>query len=372
MSKTLPAKAAWLRKGKAPLEVGEATYTPPGEGEIVIKNAAVAVNPLDHFKRDAGGFAFGWIKLPFIMGSDAAGEVVEVGSNVNRFKIGDRATGQAVGMDRRSNKSSEGAFQTYTVLREVVSSPIPDTISYEQACVLPLGLSTASCGLFDKDFLALQAPTLDPKPTGKTVLIWGGSSSVGCNAIQLARAAGYKVISTASPSNHALLRQLGASEVFDYKSPTVVADIVKTLQSHTVAGAFAIGDYSTEACISILGKCKGRRFIAQASVTLPEGGFPSSLPGMVPFGATMTYRGVCSMLKAKQNGVSMKFIWGSDPAWNELGPMIYQDFLPRALAEKKFVPAPEPMVVGIGLEYVQEGLEVNKKGVSAKKVVIKL
>lgn len=86
----------------------------------------------------------------------------------------------------------------------------------------------------------------------------------------------------------------------------------------------------------------------------------------------MAYHTISSAVRAKQNGVTVKFIWGSDPGWNELGPMIYQDYLPRALAEEKFVPAPEPLVVGTGLEYVQEGLDLSRKGVSAKKVVIKL
>lgn len=332
----------------------------------------MAINPVDWFKRDAGSLAFGWIKYPFILGNDTAGEVVEVGSNVTRFAVGDRVVGHAVGLDRRSNKSSEGAFQTYTVLRESVTSAIPDFISFEQASVLPLGLSTAASGLFGKDFLAFPAPTLDPKPTGETVLIWGGSSSVGCNAIQLARAAGYEVITTASPRNHDLLRNVGASLVFDYNSSTVVEDILKAFQTRTTAGAFAIGNSSVEACISILGKCKGRKFIAQASVNLPESGLPSSLLGWVPFGTTMAYRSINSTVRAKRNGVTMKFIWGSDPAWNELGPMIYRDHLPRALTERKFVPAPEPLVVGTGLESVQKGLDLNRKGVSAKKVIVKL
>lgn len=373
MAGSLQAEAAWLRAGKSALEVGPATYTPPGQGELVVRNAAVAINPLDWFKRDGGSFVFGWIKYPFTMGSDSAGEVVEIGPNVTQFAVGDRVVGLAVGMDRRSSKSSEGAFQTYTVLREKVTSAIPDTMSFEQACVIPLGLSTAACGLFGKEYLALPAPTLNPKPTGKTVLIWGASSSVGCNAIQLACAAGCEVIATASPQNHAMLRKLGASQVFDYKSPTVVEDIVKAFENRTTAGAFAIGSYSVEACISILGKCKsGRRFVAQASANLPKSGLPSSLLGWVPFGATMAYHGINGAVRAKQNGVAVKFIWGSDPAWTELGPMVFRDYLPRALMEKKFVPTPDPLVVGTGLENVQKGLDLNFKGVSARKVVVKL
>jgi NADPH:quinone reductase-like Zn-dependent oxidoreductase len=76
-----------------------------------------------------------WIKYPFVMGSDLAGEVVEVGKGVTRFKVGDRVIGHAVGMDPKSNKSSEGAFQEYTIIRANMASPIPSSMPYENACV---------------------------------------------------------------------------------------------------------------------------------------------------------------------------------------------------------------------------------------------
>lgn len=57
---------------------------------------------------------------------------------------------------------------------------------------------------------------------------------------------------------------------------------------------------------------------------------------------------------------------------NALGDTIYRDFLPSALAENRFVPVPEPVIVGTGLEHVQDAMDINKKGVSAKKVVLLL
>ncbi len=365
-------QAAWLPAKYKPLELRATTYTPPGENEIVVKNAAVAINPLDWFKQDAGDIFGAWIKYPFIMGSDLAGEVVEVGKGVALFKVGGRVLGNAVSFDQRSNKSSEGAFQEYTVLRTNLASPIPDSMSFESACVLPLGLSTAACGLFMKDYLALPFPTLSPKPSEKTLLVWGGSTSVGCNAIQLATAAGYEVIATASPQNHELLKKLGAVEVFDYRSPTVIRDIISAFKNRTSAGAIAIGPGSLSSCIDVLGACKGRKFIAQATFDRPSGGFPKGALDWPAFGLQIGYMVMSSTLKSKLKRVSTKAIWGTDLMANEVGKAIYEDFLPQALAEAKYIAAPEPQVVGKGLEHIQEAMDLNKKGVSAKKVVVTL
>ncbi|KAL1966216.1 hypothetical protein VTN77DRAFT_4768 [Rasamsonia byssochlamydoides] len=275
---------------------------------------------------------------PTILGQDVAGEIVEVGSAVSRFSVGDRVLGY--GTNLRSKQDSSSAFQLYTVVPEHIVSPIPSSLSYEAAAVLPLGVSTAAVGLFQKDFLNLQRPSIPSKPTGQTLLVWGGSSSVGSNTIQLAVHAGYEVITTASPRNFDYVKKLGASEVFDYHSPTVVNDLVTALQGKKLAGAYdAIGVFHIIA--DVLTRLGGNHFIASALAV------PEDLP----------------------SGISARLIFAviSDV---EFGLSIYRDFLPRALAEGKYVAAPEPLVVGKGLEYVQEGIDLNMKGVSARKVVL--
>ena len=186
--------------------------------------------------------------------------MVEVGSAVTRFKVGDRVVSQACGIKEAYNDSAKGAFQLYTVLVDHMTSPIPPTLSFEQAAVLPLALSTAACGLFLQDQLALSLPTIPhPKPRGKTLLIWGGATSVGCNAIQLAVAAGYEVITTSSPQNFELMKKLGASQVFDYKSKTVIPDITGAFKGKTTAGALTMGTGAAEACLDILNKLQWRQ-----------------------------------------------------------------------------------------------------------------
>ena len=368
-------RAAWLvTKDSKTLEVKSAPYTSPGMNQIVVKNRAVAVNPVDWIKVMAGGMMFGWLKYPMIPGYDVAGEVVEVGMGVTRCSPGDRVVANAVGWDKRSNVASENAFQEYTVARTNLASPIPDSLPYENASVLPLGLSTAACALFMKDFLALQHPKSQgmATATGETLLVWGGSTSVGCNAIQLARAAGYEVVTTASPKNFDLVKRLGASAAFDYRSATVVQDLIAELKNKTLAGAIAIGSNSTNPCIDIVSASKGRKFIAKASAgSLPDV-WPSTVLGTVSFVAGFVSSTLSIMLRSTIKRVSCKFLNGTDLMDNEVGKLIYEDYLPAALAQRTFVAAPEPMVVGHGLGHVQEALDLHRKGVSAKKLVVSL
>ena len=86
--------------------------------------------------------------------------------------------------------------------------------------------------------------------------MWGGSTSVGSNAIQLAAAAGYEVITTASPRNFDYVKSLGAAQVFDYNSPSVMPDIIAAFAGRTLAGAIAFGTTSAASCIRIAGACQ--------------------------------------------------------------------------------------------------------------------
>ena len=83
-------QAAWLNKASTVLQVGDAPMPTPGAGEHVVRNAAIAINPLDCHMQDSGVFVQQW---PAVFGCDIAGEVHQVGSGVTRFKTGDRVIG---------------------------------------------------------------------------------------------------------------------------------------------------------------------------------------------------------------------------------------------------------------------------------------
>ncbi|KAI1807240.1 GroES-like protein [Daldinia bambusicola] len=332
--------AAVLTEPKAhPLEVESTPYPTAGDGEIVVKVAATAINPMDWYIQILGEQLFSWLQYPYIGGSDVAGTVVEVGPNVSKFKAGDRVSGLAAGFDARS-----GGFQNYVVLEAKIVTSIPDDLEFTEASVFPLGISTAACGLYQKDFLALDYPSVDPKPNGKTLLIWAGASSVGTNAIQLAVASGYEVYTTSSPKNFDYCKGLGASRVFDYNSPTVTQDIIEAFKGKTCAGAYAIQMGSDKTVFEVISKVEGNKFVACAME-------PTNAP----------------------EGVQAKMVFGSSLKDNEVGSVIFDQYLPAALTQKKFQCLPKPLVFGHGLENIQGAIDLGKSGsISAKKIVVTL
>lgn len=376
-------QAAWIPVKKArPFEIGDAPYTPPGPGQVVIKNTAVAINPFDWVLQLIGPALAGYLTYPFIFGTDVAGEVIEIGPDVKRFRVGDRVYGSAAAIAKEVISPAEGAFQFYTIMRQHMIAPTPSHVTDEQACVLGLGLGTAAHGLFHPNYLALDMPTIPApeKTVGKsgnirTVIITGGSSSVGSNAVQLAVSAGYEVVSTASPKNFDYVKSLGATHVFDYRSKTLVNDMLGALKDRELVGAYAIGKGAVEACTAVMIKRDPnltRKFIAVAGAIIPADKL-MSFTGKGMFFIAMLGNMITSKFRQCRTGVEAKFIIVDnliEP--DSVVAKIYTTFLPQALEQRQYVPAPPPQVVGQGLGMIQEALDLQRKGVSGKKLVVTL
>lgn len=201
------------------------------------------------------------LEYPWIFGVDVAGEIVQLGSEVTRFKIGQRVIGHCDSLF--TNLVTHAAFQSYTICRELLVAAVPDDLPLANAAVLPLSVSTAASALFISEKLNL--PSLDPKPTGRTVIIWGGSSSTGSSAIQFAVAAGYKVLTTASSANAEYVKSLGATFVFNHQDPNVVDDIVAVFKTETLGGfvdSVSLEDSQLK-CANILSKLGGGKLSVQ-------------------------------------------------------------------------------------------------------------
>ncbi|GAM90375.1 hypothetical protein ANO11243_084180 [Dothideomycetidae sp. 11243] len=335
-------QGAWINsQGERPLKVGPAEMPKAGPGQLVIRNHAVAINPLDWRVQDWGLFVQSYPVL--------AGEVVEVGQGVQDFEKGDRVLSytNAAGQGFAGGK---GAFQHYTCVEPLTTAKIPSGLSYAQATVLPLAICTASVGLYSPDFLGLPYPTHSPKSSGKVILLWGGSSAVGLAAIQLAKASGVDVVSTASSHNISLVKSAGADHVFDHKSSSIVDDIVVAIKS---SGKEYVGVYdaislpdSLKHVVAVVDKLGTSNKKLAATLPLEKGSF-GDLDGE-QLNAGYTHRN------------------------KELSQAIFAAFLPGALESGQFKAMPEPMVVGKGLESIQKGFDAHKAGVSAKKVVVEL
>jgi NADPH:quinone reductase-like Zn-dependent oxidoreductase len=340
--------ALWLPKRGGRFEVGPAPYTSAGANEVVVRTRSVGLNLVDGIPGIGYRLILPWVKFPAVIGGDVAGEVVEVGPGVDKLKVGDRVLGHALGLERSTNRAAMGAFQRFVVLMAYMVSQIPQSLSFEQAAVLPLQLSTAATGLFQQDGLGLAFPTPDPPERGETVLVWGGSTGVGSNAIQLARNAGYRVVATASTHNFEYLRSLGAAATIDRNSGAAVDGLVAAIGEGPLAGSLAIGNGSLPKVMRVAARAPGAKRVSSAAPEL-----------------------VTRILALRApRGVHVSGIWGGALKDNEVGPAIYTDFLPIALATGAYRAEPQAEIVGHGLEAIPTGLQRLRKGVSAKKLVI--
>lgn len=339
-------QAAWIKSSKAnPFVVESASIWPLQDNEVLVKNVSVAVNPVDWKIQDSGYFLSAY---PNILGEDLAGTVAAVGKAVTNVVVGDRVLGYAIALGLGGSKPAYAAFQHYTVLPDIAVSKLPASVSFDEGSVLPLGMATAAHGLFPPDFLNLARPLAssapDPALKNKSLLIWGGSSSVGACAVQLAARAGYTVISTASAKNHQLVLSLGADKVFDHSDPEVVAKIKAAVVGEWIGAYDAISEGGTvQKCAEVIGK-------GLIATTLPP---PKDLPqGIVA-------KGVFAALLITQDNLK------------EIGAWLFK-YIQDGLANGIVKCAPEPLVVRGGLKAVQEGVDLQRKGVSGKKVVVRV
>lgn len=246
-----------------------------------------------------------------------------------------------------SSDPTEGGFQHYVKVSSHLTAALPGSTNYAQGSVLPLALDTALVGLCSPSpkGLGLSFPSLTPQPSNKTLVIWGGSSSVGAIATQLATAAGAKVISVASSHNFDFCKKCGAVEVLDYKKgDAVVDDVVAAVKK---AGGDFVGVYD--------------------AISMQDQSYKYTVPILEKLGGGVLAIVLGSPENAPES-VKVANVFGVNP----MTYPVWEGYVSKALEEGKLLAVPEPLVVGKGLEAVQKGLEKNKQGVSAKKVVIEL
>ncbi len=179
----------------------------PGPGEVRVRLAAAGVNPVDTKVR-ANGLFDPSAEPPAILGCDGAGEVDAVGEGVDSVHAGQRVLLMNGGIGL-----APGTYAEYTVLDARFVTPIPEGVDDREAAAMPLVALTAWEALFDR--AGLQA--------GEWVLIHAGAGGVGHVAIQLARQAGARVVTTVSDDAKAqIARDLGAEAIIRYRDEDFV------------------------------------------------------------------------------------------------------------------------------------------------------
>ncbi|KAJ5155943.1 hypothetical protein N7492_008746 [Penicillium capsulatum] len=200
------------KRGRAVL-VPDAPIPTLPDDYILVKTKAVALNPTD------------WRHIDFVacngttVGCDYAGVVEAVGPRVQKaFKKGDRVAGFVHGCD--PVRPQGGAFAEYVIAKGDMQMRIPESMSFEAAATFGVGLTTVGQNLFQVMELPFPGDSTEDMD-GTSILVYGGATATGTLAIQVAKLAGLRVVTTCSEANRSLMFELGADAVFDYHDPQV-------------------------------------------------------------------------------------------------------------------------------------------------------
>ncbi|KAF2733869.1 GroES-like protein [Polyplosphaeria fusca] len=343
-------RAAFLETEKGEFTVRDTEIGQPGDGEILIKVHAAAIQPAD---AKVAKMAVMKMEYPTTLGSPVAGTVEAIGTRTTgKVSIGDRVVcGTKIFVHK---KAKYGGLQRYCVVDEseiveIGTTPFPLAVT--------LASYTPPGALFGSSTLNLHRPSLPPSPLppseqGKKILIWGGSSAMGALSISYAKAAGYTVISTCSAHNIPLLQSLGADHVLDHSA----ADTVQRVRG-LLPIAYWFDTVSLKPSISSI-----------LNILAPEGGevIKAHVLLLLPL--------VMAGVKEEEfpEGVTAGMLRFSTHAeenreWNRW-LLAKGGFLERGIKSGAIRGVP-PTVVG-GLERVGEGIEMVHKGVSGTKVVV--
>src|SRR3989441_2357656 len=270
-------KAAYINKTGPPENIlyGDLPAPKPGPTQCLVKVGAVAVNPVDTYIR--GGMIQMQLPSPFIVGCDLAGTVVEADSRAARFKPGDRVWGSNQGLLGR-----QGTFAEFCAVDECWLYPTPDGVSDEQAAAISLVGITAYLGL-----------TRDAKlQRGETIFVNGGSGGVGSTVVQMAKAIGARVITTAgSDKKVERCLSLGADHVINYQTRNIETEIKKVAPAGVNVWWETLREPNFDLAVASLA-ARGRMIVMagrEARPPFPVGPFyvkGCSLHGFVVFMAT--------------------------------------------------------------------------------------
>ena len=277
-------KAAFFEKTGPPevIQLGDLPEPVPGPNQVLVRVGAVAMNPIDTYIRS--GMIKANLPIPFIPGCDLAGTVEKTGANVKRFKRGDRVWGTNQGLLGR-----QGTFSELAAVDEQWLYPTPTKVTDEQAAAISLVGITACLGLRRAQ---LQV--------GETLFVNGGTGGVGSAVVQIAKALGARVITTAgSDDKVSECRKLGADLALNYKTEDVDAKIREFAPIGVNVWWETLREPNFERSVSLLG-FRGRMVVMagrDAKPVFPVGPFyvkDCALHGFAMFNAPADEQRACA------------------------------------------------------------------------------
>ncbi len=208
-------KAAFIEKTGSPevIRYGDLPDPVCGPHQVLLEVGAVSVNPIDTYIRNGANY---WpLPNPFVIGCDIAGTIIQTGNQVRNMEPGQRVWGSNQGLLGR-----QGSFSSLAAVDAQWLYPTPEGVTDEQAAAGALVGITAHLGLFREANLR----------AGQTIFVRGGTGGVGSMVVQMAKAIGAKVITTAgSPAKAEECRTLGADHVIEYKSANTQEAILEAI-----------------------------------------------------------------------------------------------------------------------------------------------
>jgi len=206
-------KAAYILNTGSPevIQYGELPEPAVGPNQVLVKVGAVSVNPIDTYIRNGANY---WpLPSPFVIGCDFAGTVLDCGEQATNVSVGDRVWGSNQGLLDR-----QGCFSELAAVDCDWIYPTPSSVTDQDAAATALVGITAHLGLF-------REGRLQP---GQTVFVRGGTGGVGAMVVQMAKAVGATVITTAGSAEKAeRCYELGADYVIQYKTENTTDEILK-------------------------------------------------------------------------------------------------------------------------------------------------
>jgi NADPH:quinone reductase-like Zn-dependent oxidoreductase len=324
-----------------------------GPSDVLIEVHCVAFNPVDVAMRDSGVFVRGY---PVVLGIDASGVVLEVGSAVptsSGLKPGTKVIALCDSF-KAGGQPDRGAFQKKALVDWGNCAVKADWLSYTEAAKLPLAVITAWNGFRN---IGIPRDTHYSKDNKKALLVWGASSSVGSNALQIAKTMGYHVYVTSGAHNAMYVKSLGATRVFDYKEERVVEGIVSAMKEDGV---------TLEAVFDAVGSPNEIHQVIKA-MNAGRNTKVASAPNIDPSAP-------------KVEGIETEFVQApTDPQEHvEWFAFVMNKWLTETLEQKVLKASPKPKLVTAlvptksGFKSIDDALDQVKKGVSGVKLVLEI